>query len=172
MRTDLNRTITRIVDNNLCCIPTFVVFDRLCTQNLSSDSHMLFRSKPGTMGACFGVPALFISAIILLFNRLMNTYQTATIGKNRLYLNQRDHVGHSLHHIIFGQYFCGIGHHLFQGFSFASSFQSCRTDVGYSFRIIQLQPFSLRRAAIAPNDNNISLSISFGVKCIVFRFKC
>ena len=53
MRTDLNRTITRIVDNNLCCIPTFVVFDRLCTQNLSSDSHMLFRSKTRYNGCLF-----------------------------------------------------------------------------------------------------------------------
>ena len=101
---------------------------------------------------------------------MVDAHQTGAVRKYGFDLQQVDHVGDALHDIAFFQYAGRPFHNLFHGLAFTRALQCRGRDIGYGLRIIQFQPFFIRRSAIMPSESSINLSISFGVKCIVNDF--
>ena len=57
--------------------------------------------------------------------------EARSVGEDGLDLQQRDHVGDTLHDLILGQHAGGVVHHFFYGLAFACALERARGDVGH-----------------------------------------
>ena len=123
VRAHLNGTVACVVYGDSHRSASFVVLDGGVGQNHTSDGS-------------FSV--VFVHSQ-KLFDWRVNTDKSRAIGKHGFDLQQIDHFGHALHNIVASENGCSVGHHLFDGFAFACSFERSGGDEGHSLRIVEFQ---------------------------------
>src|SRR6185312_16867526 len=73
-------------------------------------------------------------------NRMVHRHELRSIRERPLDLDIRNHLGDAFHHVLALEQSRPVAHQLGNGFAVARPFEYAGRDIGYRFRVVELEP--------------------------------